>query len=102
MQSDFICIFVYLDDLEFANDCHQAFIRGQQALDKFLWNETARHYNAYTQYTPGDPYKPSTDGYTDIHGRTNTGYGTGEALPDTPGAIMTDTFYAQVCSNSTC
>lgn len=65
----------YVDDIEFAETCQKAFITGQQALDRLLWNETARYYNAYTLET-------------DVIDKTDT---------DPLGAIMTDTFYSQVC-----
>ena len=91
----------------FAEECHKAFIRGQQALDRLLWNETARYYNAYTQYNPNDSrhLHKSPTWYTDVHDgeavtderyEANVTY---EADPDPLGAIMTDTFYSQVCSS---
>ena len=89
------CLY-YVDDAEFAEECNKAFVRGQQALDRILWNETARHYNAYT------PNKPShTTGVQSRGAGTDTQkrYGanvTYEANPDPLGAIMTDTFYSQV------
>ena len=60
----------------FASKCNAAFKRGQDAMDKYLWNSTLGFYLAYKQMP-------------------------GEALPsgavDSSAPIMTDSFYAQVC-----
>ena len=94
-----------MKDTEFAEECHKAFVRGQQALDRLLWNETARHYNAYTYNTADngrDSHKPSPTRYSDVHDGEQVGTdthganGTRETAIDPPGAIMTDTFYSQV------
>ena len=100
-------------DTEFAMKCHDAFLEGQVALDLFLWNETAQYYNAYTTLNfdyerfvnatnlevcdiSGDG-APAVDGERgaqdekDPSGRTCL-----EGDPATPGAIMADSFYAQV------
>ncbi|XP_019862650.1 PREDICTED: uncharacterized protein LOC109591341 [Amphimedon queenslandica] len=69
-----------MGDIEFAETCQKAFITGQQALDRLLWNETARYYNAYTLQTETD--------------------GIDKADTDPLGAIMTDTFYSQVLAYS--
>ena len=100
---------VCVDDAKFAKECHEAFIRGQQALDRLLWNETARYYNAYITESDleNSGYSPPIMDTADVNGRkagtkarqaANLTYGAGP--DDPPGAIMTDTFYSQVCSRS--
>ena len=101
---------MYTDDAEFAKECHEAFIRGQQALDRLLWNETARYYNAYivkgdqenslnssTIWDTAD--KNSKRAGMDVQEVANVTYEANRPRPSPPGAIMTDTFYSQVCSN---
>ena len=89
-----------MKDTEFAEECHKAFVRGQQALDQLLWNETGRHYNAYTYNTADnskDFHNPAPTRYFDLHDGEQVGAnGTHEVATDPPGAIMTDTFYSQV------
>ena len=57
-----------MGDASFAKECETAFTRGQDAMDKMQWNETAGYYNSYTNLSE----------------------------PTNPGALMSDTFYAQV------
>ena len=99
--------------MEFAETCHNAFVVGQHALDKHLWNETAQYYNAYS--TEGFDYEM----YVNATGLEMCGYSSEnrthtidrshihakrrvtdqicvEGNPATPGAIMTDSFYSQV------
>ena len=90
-----------VDDTAFATECDQAFVKGQVAMDKFLWNNTHKYYNAYVttrKEFDKDSYfkdlKINLCSYPEYH-RPEWG----ECLeedPTTPGAIMTDTFYAQV------
>ena len=95
---------MYVDDAEFAEECHEAFIRGQQALDRLLWNETARYYNAYIPMSDSENSRNSSTIWDTASKRTrmdaqDTTNLTYEAGPDDPlGAIMTDTFYSQVSS----
>lgn len=85
--------YYYADDTEFAGECHKAFVRGQQALDTLLWNETGAYYNAYTY-----------NGKLNTPINTDAAHGGNASDKDRPpkhdplGAIMTDTFYSQVCS----
>ena len=73
----------------FAAQCHDAFVKGQVALDLYLWNETAEYYNAYT---------------TEYCGQQGGGQAKRRKWfkeevgldPNTPGAFMSDSFYAQV------
>ena len=97
-------------DVEFATRCHQAFLDGQVALDNFLWNETAQHYNAYS--TVGFDYEnfvnathlkvcnisdAEADSKTDAQDKKNSdGQTCLEGDPVTQGAIMADSFYSQV------
>ena len=72
-------------------------------MDKFLWNNTHNYYNAY--FTTKEQFdKESFFSYLNInlcsfpeHHRPEWGECL-EGDPTTPGAIMTDTFYAQVNS----
>ena len=71
-------------------------------MDQLLWNSTEKYYNAYT-LAGGEFDKDSffedlnmnLCGYEEYH-REEWGecY---DGDPTNPGAIMTDTFYAQVC-----
>ena len=97
-------------DVEFATQCHQAFLDGQVALDNFLWNETAQYYNAYS--TIGFDYEKfvsethleecsvSDTGTDSKMGAQNEENPEGqmclEGDPANPGAIMADSFYSQV------
>ena len=99
-------------DVEFATQCRQAFLDGQVALDNFLWNETAQHYNAYS--TVGFDYEKfvnathlevcgisdaganSKTDTQDDHEEDTAGQMCLEGDPATPGAIMADSFYSQV------
>ena len=97
-------------DVEFATQCRQAFLDGQVALDNFLWNKTAEHYNAYS--TIGFDYKRfvnathlevcsisdvGVDSKTDAQDEEDpSGQTCLEGDPATPGAIMADSFYSQV------
>ncbi|ESO93556.1 hypothetical protein LOTGIDRAFT_161662 [Lottia gigantea] len=65
----------FMADEEFAAECRAVYNEGIEALDKYLWNSTAEYYNSYT---------PS------IHNLS---------IPN-PGALMTDTLYAQVLAHS--
>ena len=57
-----------MGDTTFATHCQTAFERGQDAIDKMQWNETAGYYNSYSNLSE----------------------------PVNPGALMGDTFYSQV------
>ena len=97
-------------DVEFATQCHQAFLDGQVALDNFLWNETAQYYNAYSNV--GFDYEKfvnethlevcsisdaGADSKTDAQDEEiPEGQMCLEGDPATPGAIMADSFYSQV------
>jgi hypothetical protein len=96
-------------DVEFATQCRQAFLDGQMALDNFLWNETAQHYNAYS--TVGFDYErfvnathlevcgisdAGADSKTDAQDEDPAGQTCLEGDPANPGAIMVDSFYSQV------
>ncbi len=72
---------LFTGDADFAEECHNAYLRGQKALDHLLWNETAKYYNAYVPCPTHHPCTP---------------HAVGGSHPNVPGAIMTDTFYAQV------
>ncbi len=61
-----------MGDEQFADECQKAFIRGQDAMDSMQWNETGGYYNSYSNLSAAN----------------------------NPGAIMTDTFYAQVLAFS--
>lgn len=103
-----ICFSITIGDIDLALRCNLAFHRGQDMLDFHLWNETGQYYNAYTtteeqfdaeaffndsqlNLCSYPDYKPDDVRYNEkgeeecVQGR-----------PTTPGAIMTDTFYAQV------
>ena len=91
-------------DDAFAAQCEEAFVRGQLKMDELLWNSTAQYYNAYT--TAEGEFDESSF-FTDDLGVNLCSYPEyqreewGECVegwPTTPGAIMTDTFYAQVCN----
>ena len=95
-------------DEDFAAQCENAFVRGQLKMDEVLWNSTAQYYNAYT-ITDGEFDETSffTDdvqlnlcAYPEYH-REEWGECV-EGIPTTPGAIMTDTFYAQVVCVCVC
>ena len=62
-----------MGDTTFANECQKAFTRGQEAMDNLQWNETAGYYNSYSNLS----------------------------APVNPGALMSDTFYAQVTHTAT-
>ena len=97
-------------DVEFATQCHQAFLDGQVALDNFLWNETAQYYNAYS--TVGFDYeKFVTETHLEVCSISDAGADSKmdaqdeddsagqmclQGDPATPGAIMADSFYSQV------
>ena len=97
-------------DVEFATQCHQAFLDGQVALDNFLWNETAQYYNAYS--TVGFNYEKfvnethleecsvlhaGADSKTDAQDEEDPARQIClEGDPANPGAIMADSFYSQV------
>ncbi len=87
-------------DVDFAVECHSAYLRGQGAVDHLLWNETGKYYNAYDAYDQGDgigQYKDlQSNAYSYLEDGGPVGEGDLQANPDTPGAIMADTFYAQV------
>ena len=101
---------LFKGDVEFATQCHQAFLDGQVALDNFLWNETAQYYNAYS--TAGFDYEKfvnethlelcsaldaGADNKTDAQDEEDSaGQKCLEGDPANPGAIMADSFYAQV------
>lgn len=94
--------------------CHEAFLSGQEALDRFLWNETAQYYNAYSTANfdyerfvnathlevcgTSDDGARAVDGESDAQDEKDPLGWTSclEGAPATPGAIMTDSFYAQV------
>ena len=70
------------------------------AVDQYLWNETAQYYNAYTteycgQESPGPSWSSRK-----WHRGGQKGEEEGKVAldPNTPGAIMSDSFYAQVCA----
>ncbi len=94
--------FFLADDTAFANECHEAFLAGQDTLDNKLWNSTGKYYNAYSTTDEdfaeelffNDNLEMNLCGYPKYH-REEWGdcY---DGSPTTPGAIMTDTFYAQV------
>lgn len=91
------CLFTDIDDVEFAEECHKAFLRGQNALDRLLWNETARYYNAYTYEEKQDLHNPSSAWqHTHVHGEPNDTLKQYGKAKSPLGAIMTDTFYSQV------
>lgn len=100
-------------DVEFAIECHEAFLDGQVALDHFLWNETAQYYNAYSTVDfdyerfvnathlevcgVSDAGAPTVDSKKDAKDdEDQSGQTCLEGNPATPGAIMTDSFYSQV------
>ncbi len=114
-----MCLFT--GDDEFAEECHTYFLYGQEALDRILWNETARYYNAYEpqlndREAPDDSrYKAYTrlvpdnemdrvtaaDAFMMANSDWPIMYNDSEGLlaAQSPrGALMTDTFYAQVKS----
>jgi len=101
-----VLLFLFEGDVEFAMKCHQAFLRGQQALDHFLWNETAQYYNAYsTMDFDYESFVQATGlevcSYPESGRRTTVSSGAQETMcvegnPATPGAIMADSFYSQV------
>ena len=97
-------------DVEFATQCHQAFLDGQVALDNFLWNETAQHYNAYST-VDFDYKKFVNESHLEVFNISDAGADSKmdaqdeedpagqmclEGDPATPGAIMADSFYSQV------
>ena len=114
----FIHIFNYCveGDTKFAASCQEAFLEGQEALDYFLWNETAQYYNAYTNTGFDlDKFVNTTHlkicGTSDKAARADSKEGARgeedpggrpcvEGDPTTPGAIMTDSFYSQVGEHS--
>ncbi len=59
-------------DKQFAEECQKAFEKGQDAMDSMQWNVTGGYYNSYSNLSASS----------------------------NPGAIMTDTFYAQVLAFS--
>ncbi len=88
-------------DVDFAEECHTAYIHGQRALDDLLWNETAKYYNAYEACCS---QHPCTEQYSEEYSYLKDGTlaHVRGSHPNTPGAIMTDTFYAQVHTSPTC
>ena len=102
-------------DVEFATQCHQAFLDGQVALDNFLWNETAQYYNAYSNV--GFDYERFVNAtHLEVCGISDAGADSKmdvqdeedpagqmclEGNPATPGAIMADSFYSQVGNSNT-
>ena len=106
--------FLFEGDVEFAMKCHQAFLRGQQALDHFLWNETAQYYNAYSimdfdyesfveatglevcGYPESGKHTTVSSGARETRRRETSQQTCVEGNPATPGAIMADSFYSQV------
>ena len=94
--------FISVGDDVFADECRNASVRGQLKMDELLWNSTAEYYNAYT--TAEGEFNESSF-FTDDLGVNLCSYPEYhheewgecvEGVPTTPGAIMTDTFYAQV------
>ncbi len=117
-----MCLFT--GDDGFAEECHTYFLYGQEALDRILWNETARYYNAYEPITTdseapdddGSRYKAYThlvpdnemdrvtaaDAFMMANSYWPDMYNDSEgylAAQSPPGALMTDSFYAQVKSS---
>lgn len=92
---------MYVDDTVFATECHKAFLAGQDAIDDKLWNSTGKYYNAYS--ATAEEFKKelffkdlgmNLCDYPEYHKEE-----WGECYdgnPTTPGAVMADTFYAQV------
>eukprot|EP00731_Ephydatia_muelleri_P017942 Em0010g1040a len=84
-------------DNEFAATCHEAFVKGQVALDQYLWNETAQYYNAYTpEYCGQASARQIKSRKWFMEGQKEK---VGTEL-NTTGAIMADSFYAQVLAYS--
>ncbi len=96
------CLPLFLaDDTDFALECHTAFLVGQDTLDDILWNSTGKYYNAYSTTEEDfaeelffEDLRVNLCDYPKYH-KEERGecYG---GSPTNPGAIMTDTFYAQV------
>eukprot|EP00731_Ephydatia_muelleri_P017922 Em0010g1020a len=91
-----------MGDNEFAATCHEAFLKGQVALDQYLWNEAAQYYNAYTVDEGFDyeRYRNSTNLTLCLYesGRNEEKCVLGD--PNSPGPLMSDSFYAQVLAYS--
>ncbi len=98
---NFCLPFFPADDTDFALECHTAFLVGQDTLDDILWNSTGKYYNAYSTTEEDfaeelffEDLRVNLCDYPKYH-KEEWGecYG---GSPTNPGAIMTDTFYAQV------
>lgn len=113
----------YMGDYELAVYCQKNFKLAQDALDEYLWNETAQYYNAYYVDYPSDfDYKgwlretgikicefekeEFSDDEENMSGRARLFRkkpGSDvcvDSMPATKGALMTDSFYAQVLAYS--
>ncbi|XP_064405275.1 uncharacterized protein LOC135350425 [Halichondria panicea] len=96
---------VWMNDTDFALECHTAFLVGQDTLDDILWNSTGKYYNAYSTTEEDfaeelffEDLRVNLCDYPKYHKEE-----WGECYdgsPTNPGAIMTDTFYAQVLAYS--
>lgn len=86
-----------MGDTKLAQQCQGSYLKGQDAMDKLQWNETAGYYNSYTNLNHDT--NTSSDGYPEnvyIKGQEVMEGLNLNRVPYTPGAIMTDTFYSQV------
>ena len=84
----------------FASQCHDAFVKGQVALDQYLWNEGQQSYDAYTISGGFDyeRYRNSTNltlcQYEAAESDRRNGCIHGD--PEATSPLMSDSFYAQV------
>ncbi len=90
-------------DFEFAFACKGEFLRSQELLDEHMWNDTAQYYNAYSTTTEqfnAESYfnwsKLNLCEYPEFRPEGAKEEDCLQGRPDTPGAVMADTFYAQV------
>ena len=86
------CSIHFPGDTDSAATYRKAYLKGQGNMDVYQWNQTSHYYNAYTMVSSSEEYRPmryvqTKRGWTKLPGR---------GQPATPGAIMTDSFYAQV------
>ena len=82
-------------DVEFATQCRQAFLDGQVALDNFLWNETAQHYNAYS--TVGFDYEKFVNAtHLDVCGISDAGT---DSKTDVQKLILINNFFPNCLVN---
>ncbi|XP_023931770.1 uncharacterized protein LOC106167159 [Lingula anatina] len=92
-------------DTDFANTCQSAYRRGVEAIDKYQWNATHEYYNAYTTLNKVDSidFRLDSKNFRSTLGKMIEAQGlvgVTENLPATPGAVMADSFYAQVVAFS--